>query len=232
MSGPLRIDVFTLFPDQLAWLAGSRPVANVLESGRLELRTVDLRDFALGRYRQVDDAPYGGGAGMVIRVDVVCAALEQTYAAPIDEVRERVRVIALTPGGRRFDDAMATELGASERPLCLLCGRYEGFDQRVLDHLATELVSIGPYVLSGGEVAAMAIVDAVTRKLPGALGKEESHREESFSERLGGRVEYPHYTRPRDFRGWHVPEVLVSGDHAAVAAWRDGQARPPAGSDL
>lgn len=227
----LSIDVLTLFPGQFHWLRESRPVRNLLEAGTLELRAIDLREFAPGRYRQVDDAPYGGGAGMVIRVDVVCAALEATYGLPIERVREEVEVVALTPGGRRFSDALAVELGGAGR-LCLLCGRYEGFDQRVFDHLATEAVSIGPYVLSGGEVAAMAIVDAVTRRLPGALGREQSHREESFSPALAGRVEYPHYTRPQTFRGWQVPEVLLSGDHAAVARWRDEQARQPSGSDL
>ena len=231
MSPPLRIDVFTLFPEQFAWMRGSRPIANLLAAGTLDLRAVDLREFAPGGYRQVDDAPYGGGAGMVIRVDVVCAALESTYGESIERLRERVRVVALTPAGRSFDDAAAGALG-EPGTLCLLCGRYEGFDQRVLDHLATDRVSVGPYVLSGGEVAAMAIVDAVTRKLPGALGREESHREESFSDRLGGRVEYPHYTRPRDFRGWQVPDVLLSGDHGAVDRWRDEHARPAGGSDL
>lgn len=227
----LAIDVVTLFPGQFDWLRESRPVRNLLDAGTLELRVIDLRPFAPGRYHQVDDAPYGGGAGMVIRVDVVCAALEATYGLPVERLRERVAVVALTAGGRRFDDALAVELGGAGR-LCLLCGRYEGFDQRVVDHLATDAISVGPYVLSGGEVAAMAIVDAVTRRLPGALGKEQSHREESFSPALDGRIEYPQYTRPRTFRGWGVPEVLLSGDHAAVARWRDEQARPAGGSHL
>jgi len=141
------------------------------------------------------------------------------------------RVIALTPGGRLLDDALATEL-ASESELTLLCGRYEGFDQRVHDQLSNDAISVGPYVLSGGEVAAMAVLDAVTRKLPGALGRDESHLEDSFSEALEGRPEYPHYTRPEEFRGWPVPPVLLSGDHGEVARWREEQSRRRAGSKL
>ena len=192
---------------------------------------LDLRDHAPGRHRQVDDAPYGGGAGMVIRVDVVCAALEGIYAAPADDVLRERRVAVLTPVGRQLTDGVVTELAGLER-LTLLCGRYEGFDQRVHDHLANDAVSIGPYVLSGGEVAAMAVLDAVTRKLSGALGRDESHLEDSFSEALGGRPEYPHYTRPVDFRGWSVPAVLLSGDHGEVARWREQESHRRAGSHL
>jgi tRNA (guanine37-N1)-methyltransferase len=223
----LELDVFTLFPDAFDWLARSRPVRNASEAGSLRLRIVDLRDFALGPYRAVDGAPYGGGAGMVIRVDVVCAALEGTYGAPIDRVRAERRVVVLTPAGRQLTDAVVDEYAGAAR-VALLCGRYEGFDQRVHDHLATEELSIGPYVLAGGEVAAMAVTDAVARKLPGALGKAASAAEESFSASLAGGVEYPHYTRPEEFRGWRVPAVLLSGHHAQVEAWRRRQVRPPA----
>ena len=216
----MRLDVLTLFPGQLAWMRESRPIANAIAAGSLELRVLDLRDHAPGRHRQVDDAPYGGGAGMVIRVDVVCAALEAVYAAPVDDVLARRRVCVLTPAGRPFTDAVATEL-SQVADVTLLCGRYEGFDERVHEHLANDAISVGPYVLSGGEVAAMAVVDAVTRKLPGALGKEASHLEESFSDALGGQVEYPHYTRPEIFRGWGVPDVLLSGDHGRIARWRE-----------
>jgi tRNA (guanine37-N1)-methyltransferase len=216
----MRLDVLTLFPEHLAWMPGSRPIANAIAAGSLELRVLDLRDHAPGRHRQVDDAPYGGGAGMVIRVDVVCAALEAIYAGPVEDVLGRRRVCVLTPAGRPLTDAVATEL-SQVSDLTLLCGRYEGFDERVHEHLANDAISVGPYVLSGGEVAAMAVVDAVTRKLPGALGKEASHLEESFSEALGGRVEYPHYTRPETFRGWGVPDVLLSGDHGRIARWRE-----------
>ncbi len=215
----LEIDVLTLFPSYLDWLRESRPVRNVLESGALQLRAVDVRPFGLGAHHQVDDAPYGGGAGMVMRVDVLCEALEATYGLPLDEVRAARRVVALTPGGRRLTDAVATEL-AEGGPVTLLCGRYEGFDQRVHEHVATEELSIGPYVLSGGETAAMVVVDAVTRKLPGALGREESHLVESFSPALDGGIEYPHYTRPASYRGWSVPEVLLSGHHGEVERWR------------
>jgi tRNA (guanine37-N1)-methyltransferase len=227
----LELDVLTLFPGQFEWMHGSRPIANAIGSGSLRLRVLDLRDHAPGRHRQVDDAPYGGGAGMVIRVDVVCAALEAVYAAPVKRVLDERRVAVLTPVGRQLRDDVVTELAGIER-LTLLCGRYEGFDQRVHDHLANDAISIGPYVLSGGEVAAMAVVDAVTRKLPGALGRDESHLEDSFSEALGGRPEYPHYTRPEEFRGWPVPPVLLSGDHGEVARWREEQSRLRAGSQL
>jgi tRNA (guanine37-N1)-methyltransferase len=231
----LELDVFTLFPAYLGWLDDTRPVRNAVESGSLRLRVLDLREHAPGRHRQVDDAPYGGGAGMVIRVDVVCAALEDTYAAPIDAVLASRRVAVLTPVGRVLTDAVVTELAGLER-LTLLCGRYEGFDQRVHDHLANDEVSIGRYVLSGGEVAAMAVIDAVTRKLPGALGKDESHRHDSYSEALAGLPEYPHYTRPEQFRKWGVPEVLRSGDHAAVARfrreWSQRRGDAERGSDL
>ena len=215
----LEIDVFTLFPEAFAWLVGTRPLRNATEAGQLRLRVLDLRDHALGGYRQVDDAPYGGGAGMLIRVDVVCAALESTYGAAIDQVLRDRRVAVLAPVGRDFTDAVADELSVSER-LTLLCGRYEGFDQRVHEHLANDEISIGRYVLSGGEIPAMAVVDAVCRKLPGALGKEQSHLVESFSPQLDGGLEYPHYTRPEEFRGWTVPEVLLSGHHGEIEAWR------------
>jgi tRNA (guanine37-N1)-methyltransferase len=227
----LELDVLTLFPGQFEWMQESRPIANAIAAGSLRLRIVDLREHAPGRHRQVDDAPYGGGAGMVIRVDVVCAALEGIYAAPVERVLQERRVAVLTPVGRQLRDDVVTELAGLGR-LTLLCGRYEGFDQRVHDHLANDAISIGPYVLSGGEVAAMAVVDAVTRKLPGALGKDESHLEDSFSEALGGRPEYPHYTRPEEFRGWPVPPVLLSGDHGEVARWREEQSRLRAGSQL
>ena len=227
----LELDIVTLFPAQFDWVRDSRPVANAIGAGSLRLRVLDLRDHAPGRHRQVDDAPYGGGAGMVIRVDVVCAALEGIYAAPVDSVLEARRVAVLTPVGRQLTDEVVTELAGLEH-LTLMCGRYEGFDQRVHDHLANDAISIGPYVLSGGEVAAMAVLDAVTRKLPGALGRDESHREDSFSEALEGRPEYPHYTRPEAFRGWSVPSVLLSGDHGEVARWREQESRRRAGSHL
>ena len=220
----IKIDVFTLFPDSLSWLSDTRPVRNAVEAGQLELRSIDMREYGQGGYRQVDDAPYGGGAGMLIRVDVVCAALEGTYGLDAAAVRERRRVAVLAPVGRQFSDAVADEL-AGVAELTLLCGRYEGFDQRVHEHLANDEISIGPYVLSGGEIAAMAVVDAVCRKLPGALGREESHLVESFSEELGGGLEYPHYTRPEEFRGWRVPDVLLSGHHAEIDRWRRQRSR-------
>ena len=210
----MKIDIFTLFPGWFDWFLEQRHVRNALALGS-SLETVDLRATTPLKAGQVDDTPYGGGAGMVIRVDVVEAALAARYG----DDRGGRRVIALAPGGRPFDDALATEL-ADEDALTLLSGRYEGFDERVNEHLANDVISIGPYVLSGGELAAMVVCDAVLRKLPGALGHEESALEESFSEALEGAPEYPHYTRPYDWRGHTVPEILLSGDHAKVREWR------------
>jgi len=215
----LIIDLFTLFPEHFKWFRGQRHVANALEHGS-ELRFHNYRDTTPLSAGQVDDAPYGGGAGMVLRVDVVDAALEAAYGSN----RAEVSVIALNPGGRLFDDALAEEL-AAERHLALLSGRYEGLDERVVEHLADDTISIGRYVLSGGELPAMVISDAVLRKLPGALGDAESAVEESYSAALEGAPEYPHYTRPASYRGWEVPEVLRSGDHAKVQEWRRARSR-------
>jgi tRNA (guanine37-N1)-methyltransferase len=212
----VSIDVFTLFP---AWFDWFREQRHVRSSG-VEIETVDLRATTPLKAGQVDDTPYGGGAGMVIRVDVVEAALHARYGG--DPAGRRV--IALAAGGRQFDDALARELAAAG-DLTLLCGRYEGFDDRVHSHLATDVISIGPYVLAGGELAAMVVCDAVIRKLPGALGDESSAVEESFSDALEGAPEYPHYTRPLEWRGERVPDVLLSGNHAEIAAWRREQSR-------
>ena len=215
----MKIDVFTLFPSWFDWFLEQRHMRNALALGH-RLEAVDLRATTPLNAGQVDDTPYGGGAGMVIRVDVVEAALEARYGP---DRRDR-RVIALAAGGRQFDDGLAAEL-AREEELTLLCGRYEGFDERVHEVLATDVVSIGPYVLSGGELAAMVVCDAVMRKLPGALGHEESAVEESFSEALEGAPEYPHYTRPYDWHGHKAPEILLSGDHEKVRQWRLEQSR-------
>ena len=203
----MRIDIFTLFPGWFGWFLEQRHVRNALELGH-SIEPVDLRATTPLKAGQVDDTPYGGGAGMVIRVDVVEAALDARYGPD----RGGRRVVALAHGGRQFDDALAAEL-AAEQELTLLSGRYEGFDERVNEHLATDVVSIGPYVLAGGELAAMVVCYAVTRKLPGALGHEESA------------PEYPHYTRPYDWHGHTVPEILLSGDHAKVREWRLEQSR-------
>jgi tRNA (guanine37-N1)-methyltransferase len=212
----MQIDVFTLFPPWFDWFTEQRHVRNT----GAQIEFVDFRAATPLSGGQVDDTPYGGGAGMVIRVDVMEAAMQARYG----EAPPRRRVIALTASGRQLDDALATEL-ARESELTLLCGRYEGFDERIVEHLATDAVSIGPYVLAGGELAAMVVMDAVLRKIPGALGHEDSAIEESFSEALDGGPEYPHYTRPPVWRGHAVPEILVSGDHAKIREWRLEQAR-------
>ena len=175
-------------------------------------------DFTPLRAGQVDDEPYGGGAGMVLRVDVVHAALEGVYGGYAGR-----RIVALTPGGRPLDQALVDEL-AAEDELTLLSARFEGFDERVVEHLATDAVSIGPYVLSGGELPAMVVLDAVARRLPGAI-RAESGEHESFSAALEGGLEYPHYTRPPEFNGWRVPDVLLSGDHGRIEDWRREQSR-------
>ena len=219
----MEIDVFTLFPDAFGWFQGQRHVVTAVSHGH-RLEYVNYRDHTPLSAGQVDDTPFGGGAGMVLRVDVVEAALRARYARDPVELRRDRRVIALTPAGRLLDDRLASEL-SREPALTLLSGRYEGFDQRVIDHFTSDEVSIGRYVLAGGELAAMVVCDAVLRKLPGALGHEDSAIEESFSEALEGAPEYPHYTRPAEYRGWRVPDVLLSGHHARIRAWRLEQSR-------
>jgi tRNA (guanine37-N1)-methyltransferase len=214
----LKLDVFTLFPEAFDWFLSQRSVQNALGKGN-ELRLFNYRDTTPLGAGQVDDAPYGGGAGMVLRVDVVDAALQSAYASG-----EKPRVVLLSPTGRLLDDELADEL-TREPHVALLCGRYEGFDERVHEHLADDEVSIGRYVLAGGELPAMVLADVVMRKLPGALGDERSAVEESFSPVLEGMPEYPHYTRPAQFRGWGVPEVLLSGDHGRIRLWRAEQSR-------
>ncbi len=208
----MRIDVFTLVPHAYAWLTEQRPVAAVLGT-ELELRLFNYRDTTPLRAGQVDDEPYGGGAGMVLRVDVVAAALDAAYSG-----EPPGPVIALTPKGRQLTQAVVEEF-AEEPSIALLSARFEGFDERIVDQLATDAISVGPYVLSNGDLPAMLVLDAVARRLPGALA-EGSGELESFSPDFGGGLEYPHYTRPAEFRGWSVPDVLLSGDHARIEAWR------------
>jgi tRNA (guanine37-N1)-methyltransferase len=219
----MRIDVFTLFPGAFDWLISQRHVLNAQARGH-SIEFVNYRDHTPLSGGQVDDAPFGGGAGMVMRIDVVEAALRARYGEDPVSLRVSRRVIALEAGGRLLDDALVDELCA-ERELTLLCGRYEGIDERVLEHFCSDRISIGRYVVAGGELPAMVICDAVLRKLPGALGHEHSALEESFSSALGRGPEYPHYTRPAEHRGWQVPEVLLSGHHAEIAQWRIEQSR-------
>ena len=213
----MRVDVFTQLPHAFAWLTEQKPLATVLGT-ELELRLLNYRDTTPLRSGQVDDDPYGGGPGMVLRVDVVDAALEAAYGD-----RRPARIVALTPQGRQLDQALVEEL-AQDEELVLLSSRFEGFDERIVGHLATDAISVGPYVLSGGELPAMLLLDAVARRLPGALA-EGSGEHESFSDALDGGLEYPHYTRPAAYRGWDVPEVLLSGDHARIDRWRRDQSR-------
>jgi tRNA (guanine37-N1)-methyltransferase len=208
----VRLDVFTLVPAAFDWIRERRPLAAVLGT-ELELRVFNYRDSTPLTAGQVDDDPYGGGPGMVLRVDVVAAAFDSVYGGSPDH-----RVVALSPQGTQLDQELVEKL-AGEPALTLLSARFEGFDQRILDHLCTDVVSIGPYVLSGGEIPALAVVDAIARRLPGAL-TEGSGEVESFSAALNGGLEYPHYTRPAEFRGWAVPEILLSGDHGRIDAWR------------
>jgi len=219
----MEIDVFTLFPRWFEWFQTQRHVVNALDGGH-RLGYVSYRDHTPLSAGQVDDTPFGGGVGMVLRVDVVDAALRAHYGCEGADVARERRVIALSAGGRLLDDGLVSELAAEPR-LTLLCGRYEGFDERVVEHLATDSVSIGRYVLAGGELAAMVLCDAVLRKLPGVLGDEASAVEESWSAALEGAPEYPHYTRPAEYRGWRVPEVLLSGHHERIRQWRREQSR-------
>ena len=209
----MRIDVVTLFPELFDAPLRTSLLGKAIEAGRIEVGVRDLREHGLGKHRSVDDEPYGGGAGMVMRPEPIFAAVEAVR-------EEGSHVVLLSPRGARFDHALASRLAALEH-LILVCGRYEGVDQRVADHLADEEVSIGDYVLAGGEVAALVVIEAVARLVPGVVGNPESLRAESHA---AGMLEHPQYTRPAEFRGWKVPEVLVSGDHGAVERWRSERA--------
>ena len=208
----MRIDVFTIFPDLVAPWTTASLIGRAARAGLLDLRVHDLRTGTSDPHRSVDDSPFGGGAGMVLGPEPVFAAVE-AVAPPRP-------LLLLSPGGRRFDQAWATDLAAGDG-FSMVCGRYEGVDQRVAEHLVDEELSIGDFVVAGGEVAAIAVIEAVARLVPGVMGNDESGRDESFGD---GLLEYPQYTRPADFRGWQVPEVLRSGDHGRVARWRRAQA--------
>lgn len=215
----MKIDIFTLFPEWFEWFFKQRHLSNAMETGILKAQLFNYRDYTPLKHNQVDDTPCGGGAGMLLRVDAVCAALEQVYGGDCAAVRQDRPVFLLSPRGRRLDEELVGELSRLPE-LTLLCGRYEGFDERICEHMATGEISIGDYVVSGGELPAMVVIDAVARRLPGSLGSGESAMYESFSKELGGRLEYPQYTRPADFRGWKAPEVLLSGNHAEIEKWR------------
>jgi tRNA (guanine37-N1)-methyltransferase len=206
----MRIDVFTIFPALVRAPLGESLLGRAIEAGVLDVRVHDIRNATTDRHRQVDDEPFGGGPGMVMKPEPVVEAVESLGP-------ERGRTLLLSPAGRRLDQALVREL-AAEPSVVLICGRYEGVDERVVELLGGEEVSIGDYVLSGGELAALVVIEAVTRLVPGVIGREESHEQDSFGE--DGILDHPHYTRPRTYRGLEVPEVLLSGDHAAVERWR------------
>jgi len=211
----MRIDVITIFPSLVRGVLGESLIGKAIEAGTLEVQVSDLRDWTTDRHRSVDDESFGGGPGMVLKPEPLFAAVES-----LDP--DRGRVLAMSPAGRLLDQGLAAEL-SREPHLTILCGRYEGFDERVIEGLPAEEVSIGDYVVSGGELPALVLLEAVTRLVPGVIGNEASHRSDSFSE--PGLLDHPVYTRPQEFRGMAVPEVLVSGDHAAIEGWRREAAR-------
>jgi tRNA (guanine37-N1)-methyltransferase len=213
----LRIDILTLFPDMFAGLVSESMIRIAQEKGLLEIHLTNIRDYAEGRHKKVDDTPHGGGPGMVMMVPPVALCIDAVRAMD----RRQGLVILMTPQGRPFTQYVAGELAAEHERLILLCGHYEGVDERVRA-LVDDEISIGDYVLTGGELPAMVITDAVTRLIPGVLGHEDSPHDESFS---GGLLEYPHYTKPREFRGMTVPDILLSGHHAEIEKWRRRQAR-------
>ncbi len=210
----MRIDVLTIFPDVIAGYCGASILGRAADAGALDVRVHDLREGADDPRRSVDDSPFGGGAGMVLRAEPIFRCVEAVPDLPRP-------LYLLAPGGRRFDQEAAAELAAAPGGFSLLCGRYEGVDQRVADHLVDGELSVGDFVLAGGELAALVVVESVARLLPEVLGNDQSALDESFTD---GLLEYPQFTRPAEFRGWPVPEVLRSGDHGAVAAWRRTQA--------
>lgn len=223
----MRIDVLTLFPGMFEGPLTESILQRAREQGLLDIRFHDLRQFGLGKYHQVDDAPYGGGAGMVMRPDVLVQAIEEVIAEGLEGQKGKKKMkgpwcIYFSPRGKKLKQAKAERVAKKEW-LLLLCGHYEGIDQRVIDGWIDEEMSIGDYVLTGGELPAMVLIDAVARQIPGVLGKDESAEQESFSKALGRKKEYPHYTRPEDFRGMKVPPVLLSGNHKEIECWRQAQ---------
>ncbi len=211
----LRVDVLTLFPEMMDGVFGTSILGKAQEKGIAKLSSVNFRDYANNKHNTVDDYPFGGGGGMVLKPEPLFAAVEDLTAG----LASRPRIVLMCPQGEPFTQRKAEELAAEEH-LIFVCGHYEGYDERIREHLVTDELSIGDYVLTGGELPAMVVIDAVVRLLPGALGNESSAVTDSFST---GLLEYPHYTRPASFRGWDVPEVLVSGHHARIEAWRREQ---------
>lgn len=219
----MRFDVLTLFPEIFLPYLDASILGRAHQNGLIEWFLHNIRDFATDKHKTVDDTPYGGGAGMVMKIEPIDGALS---ALAESVPREQQYVVVLSARGRQFDQRLAEQYAASGKSLTLICGRYEGIDQRAIDHLADEEVSIGPYVLAGGELAALIVIEAVARLIPGVLGNIESLREESFSSPTSDSplttpfIEYPQYTKPEEYKGWKVPPVLLSGDHGAIAAWR------------
>ena len=215
----MRVDVYTIFPGIFQSPLQEGLLGKAIRKGRIDVRVHVIREYAPGKHRQVDDAPFGGGPGMVMKPEPIFEAVTRTLGYGMDELerlRSEVRVILLTPRGERLDQEKVRDL-AGYSHLALICGRYEGVDERVREHLCTDALSVGDYVLSGGEFAAMVIIEAVSRLVPGVVGNEESLEDESFSR---GLLEYPQYTRPAEYRGWKVPEVILSGDHGEIEKWR------------
>jgi tRNA (guanine37-N1)-methyltransferase len=211
----MRFDVFTILPDVMQGYLQASILGKAQESGHLDVAVHDIRTYTTDRHRTTDDEPYGGGGGMIMKPEPIFSAVEEV----LGEERKSVPIVLLTPQGRLFDQEIARQLAGNSR-MALICGRYEGFDERIRRHLATDEISIGDYVLTGGELPALVVIDAVTRLLPGVLGDELASTKDSHWE---GLLEYPHFTRPAIFRGWEVPEVLRSGDHGRIASWRRRQ---------
>ena len=213
----MRFDILTLFPEMFSGYLGQSLVKRAIDRGQVEVRLYDIRQWAKDKHRSVDDRPFGGGPGMVLRVEPIVECVEEVQ----NEGPQPVHLVMLTPQGRRLDQSVVQQLAGKTR-LLLVCGRYEGFDERIRDILTPDEISIGDFVINGGEVAAMVIIDAVMRFVPGVLGDEESPRQDSFAGRKR-LLEFEQYTRPREYRGHNVPEILFSGDHNAIARWREEQ---------
>lgn len=226
----MRIDVLTLFPGMFQGPLTESIIQRAQEKGLIDIHIHDLRRFSIGKYKQVDDRPYGGGAGMVMMAEPIVAVIEAVTEEGIKDFKakgikkkKKPYRIFLSPSGKRLKQVKVEKLSQKKEWLLLLCGHYEGIDQRIIDGWIDEEISIGDYVLTGGELPAMVLIDAVARHIPGVLGKDESAAQESFSEALDRKREYPHYTRPEEFRGMKVPDVLLSGNHAEIEKWRKEQ---------